>query len=294
MTSGTQTSRHPAGPQAPLPRPPRLPGPEAGFGALLRDWRNRRGISQLEMALRSGVSQRHVSFLETGRAKPSREMVIQLAGALDVPLRQQNALLLAAGFAPVYRESDLGAPELSEVRHALDHMLAQQEPYPAVVIDRLWNLLQANRSAQLFTQALLPAGFAPPADGALNLLKLVLDPKGLKPAIVNWEETARYLVQATYSEVLSDGGDAQAVAFIDEIMAYPDVAPLMRRAPAIGRPLPVLSVEYRLGTERVKVFTTIATLGTPQDVTLQEIRIENFFPTDAASEKYFRALATSG
>jgi len=276
-----------------LLRAPRLPGPEAGFGPLLRDWRNRRGISQLEMALRSGVSQRHVSFLETGRAKPSREMVIQLAGALDVPLRQQNALLLAAGFAPIYRESDLGAPELSEVRHALDHMLAQQEPYPCVVIDRLWNLLQANRAAQLFTQALLPAGFAPSTDQPLNLLKLVLDPRALKPAIVNWQETARYLVQGTYSEVLSDGGDAQAVAFIDEIMAYPDVAPLMRRAPTIGRPLPVLSVEYRLGRQAVKVFTTIATLGTPQDVTLQEIRIENFFPADAASARYFQELAAT-
>ena len=273
-------------------RAPRLPGPEAGFGALLRDWRHRRGISQLETSLRSGVSQRHVSFLETGRAKPSREMVVQLAGALDVPLRQQNALLLAAGFAPVYRESDLGAPELSEVRQALDRMLAQQEPYPCVVIDRLWNLLQANRAAQLFTGALLPPGFTPPKDQPLNLLKLVLDPKGLKHAVVNWEEAARYLVQATYSEVLSDGGDSQAVSFIDEIMAYPDVAPLMRRAPAIGRPLPVLSVEYKVaGGQSVKVFTTIATLGTPQDVTLQEVRIENFFPTDAASDKYFRDLA---
>jgi transcriptional regulator with XRE-family HTH domain len=275
-------------------RAPRLPGPEAGFGALLRDWRHRRGISQLETSLRSGVSQRHVSFLETGRAKPSREMVVQLAAALDVPLRQQNALLLAAGFAPVYRESDLGAPELSEVRQALDRMLAQQEPYPAVVIDRLWNLLQANRAAQLFTQALLPPGYKPADGKPLNLLKLVLDPKGLKPAVVNWDEVTRYLVQATYSEVLSDGGDAQAVAFIDEIMAYPDVAPLMRRAPAVGRPLPVLSAEYKIGSQSVRVFTTIATLGTPQDVTLQEVRIENFFPTDAASDKYFRELAKTG
>jgi transcriptional regulator with XRE-family HTH domain len=248
-------------------------------------------VSQLETALRSGVSQRHVSFLETGRAKPSREMVIQLAGALDVPLRQQNALLLAAGYAPIYRESDLAAPELSEVRQALDHMLAQQEPYPAVVIDRLWNLLQANQAAQRFTAALLPPGFAAPTDRPLNLLKLVLDPKGLKPAVANWNEAARYLVQATYSEVLSDGGDAQAVSFLDEIMAYPDIAPLMRRAPTLGRPLPVLSVDYRIGSRTVKVFTTIATLGTPQDVTLQEIRIENFFPADAASEQYFRDLA---
>src|SRR5262245_5330882 len=121
------------------------------FGPMLRAWRRRRGASQLALALQSGVSQRHVSFLESGRAKPSREMVVQLTTALDVPLRQRNAMLLAAGYAPVYRESNLGAPELTPVRQAMDRILKQQEPYPAVVIDRLWNLIQANEAAQAFT-----------------------------------------------------------------------------------------------------------------------------------------------
>src|SRR6476646_1225104 len=121
------------------------------FGPMLRAWRRRRGASQLALALQSGVSQRHVSFLESGRAKPSREMVVQLSSALDVPLRQRNAMLLATGFAPVYRESSLTAPELAPVRRAIDHMLKQQEPYPAVVVDRLWNLLQGNDAANAFT-----------------------------------------------------------------------------------------------------------------------------------------------
>ena len=122
------------------------------FGPMLRAWRRRRGASQLALALQSGVSQRHVSFLESGRARPSREMVVQLTSALDVPLRQRNAMLLAAGFAPVYRESNLAAPELAPVRQAIDRMLKQQEPYPAIVVDRLWNLLQANDAANAFTR----------------------------------------------------------------------------------------------------------------------------------------------
>src|ERR1700761_4973499 len=125
--------------------------PPDTFGPMLRTWRRRRGASQLALALQSGVSQRHVSFLESGRARPSREMVVQLTSALDVPLRQRNTMLLAAGFAPVYRESGLGAPELAPVRQAIDRILKQQEPYPAVVIDRLWYLLQANDAANAFT-----------------------------------------------------------------------------------------------------------------------------------------------
>ena len=134
------------------------------FGPMLRAWRRRRGASQLALALQSGVSQRHVSFLESGRARPSREMVVQLTSALDVPLRQRNAMLLAAGFAPVYRESNLAAPELTPVRQAIDRMLKQQEPYPAIVIDRLWNLLQANEAANAFTLFLFEG--PPPAAAA--------------------------------------------------------------------------------------------------------------------------------
>src|SRR5262245_42204860 len=195
------------------------------FGALLRDWRRRRGASQLELALRTGVSQRHISFVESGRSRPSRDMVSVLATALDVPLRQQNALLMAAGFAPVYRESDLKAPELGQVKTALDRMLAQQEPYPAIVVDRVWNLLDANTSASRLTASLMEhARMAPPSAGQPNVLRMMLAPNALRPVIGNWAEVAQALVQSTYAELMAAGGDAQAMRFLDEIMGYPDVS----------------------------------------------------------------------
>ena len=262
------------------------------FGPMLRAWRRRRGASQLALALQSGVSQRHVSFLESGRAKPSREMVVQLTTALDVPLRQRNTMLLAAGFAPAYRESNLGAPELTPVRQAIDRMLKQQEPYPAVVIDRLWNLLDANEAANAFTVFLFegPPPALPPGKPA-NLLRWLLDPKALRSKIANWEEVAHYLVSTTYAEILADGGEPKALAFIQEIMTYPDVPASFRKLRFEERPPPVLTVDYIVGGRSLSVFTTIATLGTPQDVTLQEVRIECFFPADDRSDALFKSLA---
>jgi transcriptional regulator with XRE-family HTH domain len=259
---------------------------------MLRTWRRRRGASQLALALQSGVSQRHVSFLESGRARPSREMVVQLSTALDVPLRQRNAMLLAAGFAPAYRESNLAAPELLPVRKAIDHMLKQQEPYPAVVIDRLWNLLQANDAATAFTVFLFEGPpLLPPPGKPPNLLRWLLDPKALRAKISNWEEVARYLVSTTYAEILADGGEPKALAFIEEIMAFPDVPASFRKLRFEERPPPVLTIDYLVGGKALSVFTTIATLGTPQDITLQEVRIECFFPADDRSDALFKSLA---
>lgn len=265
------------------------------FGPMLRAWRRRRGASQLALALQSGVSQRHVSFLESGRARPSREMVVQLASALDVPLRQRNAMLLAAGFAPFYRESSLGAPELAPVRQAIDRMLKQQEPYPALVIDRLWNLLEANEAAIAFTLFLHEGPPPPPPPGKPpNLLRSLLDPNGLRAKLANWEDVARYLVSTTYAEILAAGGEPKALAFIEEIMAYPGVPASFRRVRFEDRPPPVLTLDYIVGGRSLSVFTTIATLGTPQDVTLQEVRIECFFPADDRSDALFRSLAHKG
>jgi transcriptional regulator with XRE-family HTH domain len=265
------------------------------FGPMLRAWRRRRGASQLALALQSGVSQRHVSFLESGRARPSREMVVQLTSALNVPLRQRNAMLLAAGFAPVYRESNLAAPELAPVRQAIERMLKQQEPYPAVVIDRLWNLLQANDAANAFTMFLFEGPPPPPPPGkAPNLLRWLLDPKALRSKISNWEEVARYLISTTYAEILADGGEPKALAFIEEIMAFPEVPASFRRVRFEERPSPVVTIDYLVGGKALSVFTTIATLGTPQDVTLQEVRVECFFPADDRSDALFRSLAAKG
>ena len=262
------------------------------FGTLLRAWRRRRGASQLALAVQSGVSQRHVSFLESGRARPSREMVVQLSSALDVPLRQRNALLLAAGFAPAYAETNLAAPELKPVRQAIERMLKQQEPYPAVVIDRTWNLLQANDAANAFTVFLYEGPPpAPPAGKQHNLLRWLLDPSLLRAKLVNWEEVTRYLVSTTYAEILAAGGEPKAMEFVREIMAFPNVPDSFRNLRFDDRPTPVLTLDFEVGGKMLSVFTTIATLGTPQDITLQEVRIESFFPADDRSDALFRSLA---
>ena len=165
------------------------------FGSRLRWWRARRGLSQLDLAGVAGTTQRHVSFLESGRTQPSREMVLRLAAALDVPLREQNALLLAAGFAPAWRESDLAAPELATVNHALDHMLAQQEPFPAVVVDRRWNVLRANAGAGWLMAFLTGPLPAPASTGTVNLAEWLMSPDGLRPFLVNWQEVAIYFLR---------------------------------------------------------------------------------------------------
>ena len=175
------------------------------------------------------------------------------------------------------------------------NMLEQQEPYPAVVIDRLWNLQQANEAAQAFTVFLFEGPPPPPSPGkSPNLLRWLLDPKALRAKVSNWEEVARYLVSTTYAEILADGGEPKALAFIEEIMAYPDVPASFRKLRFEERPTPVLTVDYLVGGKALSVFTTIATLGTPQDITLQEVRIECFFPADERSDALFRSLAAKG
>jgi len=262
----------------------------APFGLLLRDWRRRRGASQLELSLRSGVSQRHVSFLESGRARPSREMVVHLAVSLDVPLRHQNQLLLAAGFAPVYRQSNLGAPEMADVRQAIDHILNHQEPYPAIVIDRLFNVLLANAATTRLVGFLMGAQ-AGAASGAVNLLRLTLSPQGLRPYIANWPEVAHYLITRTAAELALNGLDAEAKSFLDELSGYPDMPTSWRDAKPDDSVSPILPLHFRKDGKDIRVMTTISTLGTPQDVTLQEMRIETFFPVDTASTEFFKRLA---
>lgn len=259
----------------------------SAFGPRLRWWRTHRGQSQLALAAAAEISQRHLSFLESGRTAPSRDMVLRLAAALDVPLRQQNALLLSAGFAPMWRESALAAPELGQVMHALDHMLEQQEPYPAFVVDRRWNLLRANRGAARMTAFLL----GPPADPAapVNLADALMSPAALRPLIVNWEEVALYFLRGVQADALADGTEETA-DLLRRLAAYPDAAALARKVPAEPHG-PVLTIHFRKDDTSLRLFTTIATLGTAHDVTLQEIRIESFFPADAQSAALMRAWA---
>jgi transcriptional regulator with XRE-family HTH domain len=254
------------------------------FGARLKWWREQRGLSQLALSGAAEMSQRHLSFLESGRAEPSREMVLRLAAVLDIPLRQQNALMLGAGFAPVWRESELSDPELAQVNGALDHMLAQQEPYPAFVVDRRWNLLRANSGAGRLVAFLLGAAPA----GPVNLADALVAPDVLRPFIQNWEDVAVHFLRSVAADAVADGTDETA-ALLQRLTAYPGVPPLSRVAP-LETHTPVLHIHFRKDDVRLAMFTTIATLGTPQDVTLQEIRIECFFPSDAASATMLRGL----
>ncbi|MBR0695908.1 helix-turn-helix domain-containing protein [Bradyrhizobium lablabi] len=254
------------------------------FAASLRRWRQRRGFSQLELAGRAGISQRHLSFLELGRAAPSRDMVMRLATTLDVPLRQQNALLVAAGFAPVWRQTDLAAPELNHIRDALDFMLAQQEPFPAVAVDRHWNLLLANSGATRMVEFLV----GPLAPGtSVNLADALVAPDVLRPYLTNWTEVAGFFVRSVEADAAADGTAATA-KLLERLRAYDGVEAAIGAPPSISPPGPVLPMQFRKGNVRLQLFTTIATLGIPQDITLQELRIESFFPMDDETMRVFR------
>jgi transcriptional regulator with XRE-family HTH domain len=260
------------------------------FATKLRVWRQRRGWSQLDLAGHADISQRHLSFLELGRAAPSRDMVIRLAIALDVPLRQHNALLLAAGFAPVWLETDLGAPELAEVRNALDYMLGQQEPFPAVALDRHWNLLKANAGAVRLVEFLV-GPLAPNAK--INLADALVGPDTLRPFLVNWTDVVGHFIRSVEADAAADGRPETA-ALLKRLLSYKDVQPLLKTPALATTSGPVLPMHFRKDDVSLRLFTTIATLGTPQDITVQELRVESFFPMDGATEKVLRAWATPG
>lgn len=278
------------------------PGSEAAldFPGLLRYWRGKKGYSQLALSLAAGVSQRHISFLESGRARPSREMVLALADRLGVPLRQRNRLLLASGYAPAYSENALAAPSMQMVRHAISLILSKQEPYPAVVLDRFWNLIDANQAYRRMLDKLL--GGRRPAtldgeSGRINLMLAVFDPNGLWPVIENARQVGRYLLRRVWQELQVQAHDQTARELFRRIAEWhPDmVGPggvlLVEDDPAEGSPPPVLPVALRAGRFRASLFSTLTTLGNPQDVTLQEMRIECFYPADDATKAVFEALA---
>jgi transcriptional regulator with XRE-family HTH domain len=259
------------------------------FPARLVWWRKRRGLSQLQLALEADCSQRHISFLELGRTKPSREMVLRLALALDVPLRHSNELLLAAGYAPVWAETALGAQALAPIRSALDHILAQQEPFPAVVVDRRWNVLQANMGAIALVEFLvgpLPSGVA------LNLADALVAPDVLRPHLSNWAEIVRYFLRSVAADAAADG-TAETAELRDRLLNYNGVRSVMLPGVPLATEGPVLPMHFEKGGTRLLLFTTIATLGTPQDITLQELRIESFFPMDDETRDIFRDWANS-
>jgi transcriptional regulator with XRE-family HTH domain len=260
---------------------------EHGFATRLRWWRQRRGWSQLDLAGRADISQRHLSFLELGRSSPSRDMVIRLATALDVPLRQHNALLLAAGFAPIWQETDLGAPELAQIRDALDYVMGQQEPFPAVAVDRHWNLLRSNQGAVRLVEFLV-GPLAP--DAPINLADALVAPDVLRPYLVNWMDVVRYFIRSVEADAAADG-TAETAALLERLLAYQGVRSVLKTLAADVVAGPVLPMQFRKGDVSLQLFTTIATLGTPQDITVQELRIECFFPMDRDTATALRAWA---
>ncbi len=246
------------------------------FGNLLRHWRQQKRVSQLDLGLQADVSARHISFIETGRSKPSRDMVLCLAEVLDVPLRERNTLLTAAGFAPVFRETGLQEQEMETVRSALDSFLAKMEPFPALVTDRSWNILMANGAAlRVFSQFL-----ADPGNQAMNVMDTVFNPAGMRPFVRNWEGLASYFLRRLEFEV-ADGLNPELDLVMQRIRSYPDVSTLSKLPQPSVNNAPVINLELEKDGLEMALFTTIATFGTAQDITLQELRLETFFPGNA-------------
>jgi transcriptional regulator with XRE-family HTH domain len=249
-------------------------------GVLLRQWRDVRGKTQLDLSFDAGVSQKHISFVEGGRSIPSRQMLLDLAQALDIPLRERNALLVAAGYAPLYSDQALDAPVMSSISKALQRMLRQHEPFPAIVMDRHWNVLMNNDAApQLFDCFIDMAARPKPR----NLLHLMFDPAGMRPFIANWPDTARGLLARVYREALGHVIDEKTKALLVELSQYPGVKPEWR-APSPNDVMPMIPLSFVKDGVRLNYFSMITTVGTPQTVTAEELRLECMFPADDATE----------
>lgn len=251
-------------------------------GELLRGWRERRRLTQLNLGLQADVSARHLSFVETGRSRPTSEMILRLAEELDVPLRERNALLLAGGYAPAYPDHGLDDPSLDAVRSALRQVLEGHEPNPALVIDQHWNLVDANSGIELFAPAAAPELLEPP----INVLRLSLHPGGLAPHIVNLGEWRAHLLSRVERQA-AETGDPELAALHAELAAYPgglddDVQPQRHDV--------VVPLRFRHGDQELSFLSMTAVFGTPLDVTVSELAIESFYPADPATRKFLRAL----
>ncbi len=256
-------------------------------GVLLREWRAVRRMSQLDLSLETGVSTRHLSCVETGRAQPSRETLFRLADALDMPLRERNALLLAAGYAPQYPENDLVTPPLERMRQAIELIVAHQEPYPAFVVNRHFDVLMANAAAQRINHLVMRGKQSPHA----NLLRQVFDPDDFRQVIVNWPEVAQRFLRHLHADIAAVPSDKVAQALLDEVLAYPGVPARWRLRDVESEPAPVLYLVFRSDLGELRFFETITTFAAPRDVTLDELRIECAFPADARTAEICARLA---
>lgn len=265
---------------------------DVNFEAMLRNLRRNYGMSQLELALECGCSQRHLSFLESGRSGPSRTMIMALSEAMGIPLRQRNDLMLAAGFAPTYSEYELSDPELNSVSTALDQMLLAHNPYPAFVFDWRHDIIAANQAAislQLFLfDAARPEDLP---DCASNVMRGLLHPDGYRDHIANWEHVASVMLRRFRAEILALGKSDEGGELLEEFSACVGESARHKFASTENHSGPMLTVDIDKGGTAFSVFSILSSLGAPFDVTLQEIRIESFYPADTAGDDFFKRLA---
>ena len=261
-------------------------------GELLRGWRQRRRLSQLDLSLEAEVSTRHLSFVETGRSKPSREMVLHLAEHLDVPLRERNPLLIAGGYAPVYQATEFTAPEMEAARDAVEKLLRAHEPYPAILVDRRWNLVSANAAAMLLVEGVDPSLIEPP----VNVLRTSLHPRGLAPRIINLGQWSDHIID-NLRRTIAMTGDEELRALETELVGYAremGVEP----APASDAPrsiaIPMRLRPFEATDQELQFITMIATFGTPLDITLAELALETFLPADAHTAAFLHAKTEEG
>jgi transcriptional regulator with XRE-family HTH domain len=279
-----------AGHKEPMSSPKPTAKPAANeLGVLLRHWRDLRGKSQFDLSLDTGVSQRHISFIESGRSAPGRHTLLEIAQALDIPLRDRNTLLLAAGYAPIYSEGAWNGPEMQSVTGALERMLRQHEPFPAVVMDRYWDVLMTNEAAPRFFNCFIDmAARKTPR----NLLHLMFDQNGMRPFIANWEAVAKSLFQRVYRESVGRVIDDRTRALLAALLAYPDVKTEWKNPVELSA-MPVIPIGFVRGDQVLSYFSMVTTVGTPQTIAAQELRIECMFPADAATEAHHRKMMGS-
>jgi transcriptional regulator with XRE-family HTH domain len=259
------------------------------LGELLRYWRDARGVSQLDLSLDAGISQRQISFIESGRSVPGRDTLLTLAQTLDVPLRERNALLLAAGYAPIYSDAPWNAQEMHGVIRALERVVRQHEPFPAIVLDRHWNVLMTNDAAPRLFGCFIDMAAR---KGPRNMLHLMFDPHGMRPFVHDWDTVARSLLQRVHRESLGHVIDAGTSRLLDELLAYPGVPRdwKTQHGSSSTPTMPVIPIGFVSEGVVLRYFSMVTTVGAPQNVASQELRLECMFPVDEETETRHRAL----
>ena len=253
---------------------------KSDLGDLLKEWRGLRRRSQLDVSVDSGISQRQISFIESGRSVPSRSTLMHIAEALDIPFRERNVLLLAAGYAPLYSNAAWNSDEMKSINKALERVLAQHEPYPAIVMDRYWNVLLTNSAAPRFFNCFIDMSTRP---SPRNMLHLIFDPQGMRPFIANWQSLAKAMIQRVYRETVGHIVDQQTKDLVASLLAYPEVQSDWR-APETTGALPMIPLSFVKDGAMMNYFSLLTTVGTPQTIAAQELRVECMYPADDETE----------